>query len=481
MNRMAKLLMALALTVFSVADLSLSVEFIIPRALGPVISRADSLIQYEYYVDKGGEVKTFVAFFDGKGTVRLSPESTQELARETERAISGREQARTFTFDKGRAAYLVDGDKRSLVISPEGGTPVTLADEDIDGFVKNCRDASTVATTWVADALKLRPAGSGPSQGAVAAGQLSPWVPGEPMPAQAPVTDRELSLASTPAAGAAEPPAPPFQSVAEWIPDSVKEYVPPTVVEYADKAKAEIERLYRREKWLTTICGALALLALLFFWGWRRNRRNALRLHEYGQQQIREAEKRRREEITAASSQVTDMSRQLEGIQKGHEEAMNRLREENKDNSVIFANTITELVKGRDSIAANVGDYVDELAKKYGATEPGKILQQARNKSRALVSGGQSAVCHDQNERYRKTAASFITDVFDMKADQAAALVNNGRFNDGMTFLGEAGKQLNAYGRSLFHTELSDDYLRAREDELKALAAAREAGVEPTA
>lgn len=426
-------LLAVALCITCITAFGNAVDFITPRAFGPVISRNDLLAQYEYYIDKAGTVQAYIALFDGKNSLRLSPEAAELIARQTAQAIAGDEQSRTFAFDRGNCTYQVSGTQRSLIITPTGdGIPVTLKNGDIDEFIKNCADAKTLATSWLRDALKIAPA---PQPESVSSPQKA--------------DDGEWA-----------------ESI---IPESIKPYVPASVIEYANKAKAGVTDLYEKDQIMTVSTGILAALCLLFFFLARRHKKNAYRVHAFGQEQLRRLDLQRQDELASAASQINEMAQQIRDAERGGEEQIEKVRRENTDNAVIFADTVAALVRMRETSPQPMSDLIDSLAKRYGNTEPGQVLQQARERSRSLAAKHLSAQCSEGSERYSRAACAFITDMFNMKTDQAAALVNNGQYENAQRYLQESAKELNSYGRALLHAELSDDYIQSRSDELKAL------------
>lgn len=434
MNRPLPRLTALVLCL--ICSFVFSAEFITPRAFGPVISRNDLLAQYEYYIDKAGQVQAYIALFDGKNSLRLSPEAAELIARQTAQAIAGDEQTRTFAFDRGNCSYQVSGTQRSLIITPAGdGLPVTLKNDDIDAFVKNCAAAQSLATTWMKDALKIEPASAGSTE---------------------------------------ERSAPLEQVDEQWaeklIPESVREYVPGSVVTFANRTKARVTDLYEKDQIMTVSTGVLAALCLILFLLGRRHKKATVRVHEFGQEQLRRLDLQRQDELAAAASQMNEMNRQVRDAERGSEERVERIRRENMDNAVIFADTVAELVRMREGAPRPVADIVDSLAKRYGDSEAGKLLEQARERSGMLVEKHLAAQCSGEGgERHNRAACAFVTDMFSMKAEQAAALVHNGRYEDGVRYLRESAKEVNAYARALLHTELTEDYVEARVDELNAL------------
>lgn len=433
---MKRPLLQVAASIFFLACTAFAIpaaEFITPRAFGPVISRNDLLAQYEYYIDKAGEVQAYIALFDGKNSLRLSPDAAELIARQTAQAIAGDEQAKTFAFDRGNCTYQVTGQQRNLIITPTGdGIPVTLKNGDIDAFIKNCAEAKTLATTWMRDALKIEPAS-----------QEQDSVPG------AKVDEEEWA-----------------ESI---VPESIKRHVPASVMKYANKAKAGVTDLYEKNQIMTVASGILAALCLILFFLGRRHKKAAYRVHEFGQEQLRRLDIQRQEELASAASQVNEMARQVRDAERGSEEQLEKIRRENTDNAVIFADTVAELIRMRENPPQPMDDLIGALAKRYGNTEPGALLQQARDRSRALAEKHLAAKCAEGSDRYGRAACAFITDMFNMKTDQAAALVNNGKYEDAQRYLQEAAKELNSYGRALLHTEITDEYVQSRVDELKAL------------
>lgn len=445
MKRVATIAAVSLACVLLSAGHSSGVEFQIPRAMGPVISRNDLLVQYEYYVDKGGAIQTYVALFDGRNTIRLTPASAQTVAERTAAAISGGEKETPFSYDQGKGLYQVADGQRSLTITPDNGTPLTLVNADIDAFVRSCADAVSLSTTWVRDALKIEPE--------VAVRESTP----EPAPSPA-----------AEGGGAAEE---------GRLAAAVKRWIPASVMPYLNRAEetvtGTVADLYERDRLMTVVSGVLAALCVLLFFLNRRNKKNTYRMHLYGQDQIRGMELRREKEMADASSKVGDMSRQLQRIQKNNEEALAKLKDENAENAVIFADMVADMVKSREKAPESVYDVADALAERYGGSEAGEILRKAREKSKALVRNDKAAVCSDENERYRKAACSFITGAFDAKADRAAELVEEGKYAEGMGLLDGSFKEITSYGRALFSSEITKEYFEARQDELKALHVAR--------
>lgn len=449
-----KLILAACVAAFpAAAGIAGAAEFIIPRAMGPVISRNDMLVQYEYYVDKAGTVQTFAALFDGKNTVRLTPASAQAIARKVGDVAAAGERESAFPYDQGKCLYQTANGQRSLLISPDSGGPVTLVNADIDAFARNFRDALELSTTWVGDALKIEPE-------IVTRNVPTPAEPASPLRPASPAASAE--------------PQPQARDEADSLLAPVRKWIPASVMPYLDRAENTVRDLYARDKIMTVLSGVLGFLFLLFFFLNRRNKKNAVRIHEYGLLQMRELELQREKELAEASGRVGDMARQLQRIQRGHDDSLVKVKEDYAENAVVFADMIADLVRSRERAPEAVDEIEEALAKKYGGTDAGVALKAARDKSRALARDGRSATCSDGNERYRKAAAAFLTNVFDMRADRALSLVDQGRYQEGMTLLGDSLKEINSYGRALFHTEVVYDYYQAREDELKALRVVRD-------
>lgn len=444
----------------SLVDSVGSVEFFVPRAIGPFITRSGLSAQYEYYVDNAGTIHTFVSVLDGPTTVRLSPASAQAIARETAAAVSGNERSKTISFDEGTCTYLSANNERTLTIAPTGGNPATLTNNDITVFINSCTEATTLATTWVPQALKLQPA-------AAPAAPVAPPVP-EPAPAAPVAPAAEQAVAED---------APPPVTIRPWlektVPESVMGYVPKSALDYLDRGEQYVHTEYKRNGALAIATAILALLCLIFFFRGRTHKKNAYRMHEYSQDQLQDLEKQYQKELSGASNRVNEMSRQIQDIEKKHQDALDHVKKGYAENSLIFANTIADIVKNREKTPVGVDQIVQDLASRYGTASPVKSLQDARVKSKGLIKIDRAAVCDDGDDRFRRSAASFLIDSFNTKVDQAAAMVNEGRGDEGIAFAQESAKELNSYGRALMHANLTDEYVNSRVDELKALQVAR--------
>ncbi|MBC8649272.1 DUF4041 domain-containing protein [Pseudomonas sp. MTM4] len=145
------------------------------------------------------------------------------------------------------------------------------------------------------------------------------------------------------------------------------------------------------------------------------------------------------------------------------------------------AKELTEAAQAMKNLIEGYGDayivptynLLDDLAEEFGFTEAGKELKQARESSRLMVKLGRSAACDYVEANRREIAIRFVTDAFNGKVDSILSRTktdNHGRLEQEIR---DAFALVNHNGSPFRNARITEEYLKARLEELKWAVTAR--------
>ncbi|MEG4315267.1 DUF4041 domain-containing protein [Pseudomonas sp. FIP_A4] len=148
------------------------------------------------------------------------------------------------------------------------------------------------------------------------------------------------------------------------------------------------------------------------------------------------------------------------------------------------AKELTEAAQAMKNIIEGYGDayivptynLLDDLAEEFGFTEAGKELKQARESSRLMVRHGRSATCDYVEANRREIAIRFVTDAFNGKVDSILSILsrtktdNHGKLEQEIR---DAFALVNLNGSPFRNARITEEYLKARLEELKWAVTAR--------
>ena len=109
----------------------------------------------------------------------------------------------------------------------------------------------------------------------------------------------------------------------------------------------------------------------------------------------------------------------------------------------------------------------DELAEDYSYTQAGTDLKNARERSRQIIENGNAAICDYSERNRRETAIRFVLDSFNGKVDSAQAQAKTDNFGTLQQKIIDGFEIVNANGEAFRNARISQDYMKARIDELK--------------
>jgi hypothetical protein len=110
---------------------------------------------------------------------------------------------------------------------------------------------------------------------------------------------------------------------------------------------------------------------------------------------------------------------------------------------------------------------LDELAEKFGFTEAGEQLRQARENTRRMCKTGQAAQCDYVETNRRETAIRFVLDAFNGKVDSILAKTKHDNIGTLKQAIVDAFNIVNNGGAAFRNARINQAYLDARLEELK--------------
>jgi hypothetical protein len=120
-----------------------------------------------------------------------------------------------------------------------------------------------------------------------------------------------------------------------------------------------------------------------------------------------------------------------------------------------------------DQYLVPTDSVLDGLAEGYGHTEAGENLKEARRHTKALIKSGSAATCDYVEEERRTIAIAFVVDAFNGKAETILARAKTDNFGTLRQELIDAYALVNRNGRAFRSARLSEDFLKARVEELR--------------
>ncbi|MBO0643620.1 DUF4041 domain-containing protein [Pseudomonas stutzeri] len=152
------------------------------------------------------------------------------------------------------------------------------------------------------------------------------------------------------------------------------------------------------------------------------------------------------------------------------------------DRIVAMAKELTEAAQAMKNIIEGYGDayivptynLLDDLAEEFGFTEAGKELKQARESSRLMVKLGRSATCDYVEANRREIAIRFVTDAFNgNKVDSILSRTKTDNHGKLEQEIRDAFALVNLNGSPFRNARITEEYLKARLEELKWAVTAR--------
>jgi chromosome segregation ATPase len=151
------------------------------------------------------------------------------------------------------------------------------------------------------------------------------------------------------------------------------------------------------------------------------------------------------------------------------------------DRIVAMAKELTEAAQAMKNIIEGYGDayivptynLLDDLAEEFGFSEAGKELKQARESSRLMVKHGRSATCDYVEANRREIAIRFVTDAFNGKLDSILSRTKTDNHGKLEQEIRDAFALVNLNGSPFRNARITEEYLKARLEELKWAVTAR--------
>ncbi|NIM31648.1 MAG: DUF4041 domain-containing protein [Pseudomonas stutzeri] len=145
------------------------------------------------------------------------------------------------------------------------------------------------------------------------------------------------------------------------------------------------------------------------------------------------------------------------------------------------AKELTEAAQAMKNIIEGYGDayivptynLLDDLAEEFGFTEAGKELKQARESCRLMVKLGRSATCDYVEANRREIAIRFVTDAFNGKVDSILSRTKTDNHGKLEQEIRDAFALVNLNGSPFRNARITEEYLKARLEELKWAVTAR--------
>jgi hypothetical protein len=117
---------------------------------------------------------------------------------------------------------------------------------------------------------------------------------------------------------------------------------------------------------------------------------------------------------------------------------------------------------------------LDDLAEELGHTEAGEKLREARNRTRLMIESGVAAKCEYVEANRRDTAISFVLDAFNGKVDSILSKVKKDNYGTLQRMVVDAFRLVNNNGKAFRNAIITEDYLKARLEELNWAVIAQE-------
>lgn len=150
------------------------------------------------------------------------------------------------------------------------------------------------------------------------------------------------------------------------------------------------------------------------------------------------------------------------------------------------ADTLQDTIVSLKNIINGYGDewlkptysLLDELAEDFGYTEAGQNLDKARKASALMVRHGQAGICDYAVEGRRRTAINFVVDAFNGKVDSILSKTKKDNYGKLEREIIDAFNLVNMNGEAFRNARISENYLKARLEELKWAVVCRELKVQ---
>lgn len=117
---------------------------------------------------------------------------------------------------------------------------------------------------------------------------------------------------------------------------------------------------------------------------------------------------------------------------------------------------------------------LDDLAEEFGHTEAGEKLKEARKRTQLMVEGKMAAQCDYVEAQRRETAIQFVLDAFNGKVDSILSKVKKDNYGTLEQMIKDAYQVVNNNGKAFRNALITEEYLKARLDELKWAVVAQE-------
>jgi hypothetical protein len=247
--------------------------------------------------------------------------------------------------------------------------------------------------------------------------------------------------------------------------------------EYSSGLKATADRLSKYE----VIVDAEAKAAELEQAG-QANLENANReaaeITTEARETAKKAKSESRELLDTATIQagriIADAKTQAEKIAGDAYEAM-----KNADLYEQTAKAMKNVIKGYgDEYIIPSHSLLDDLAEEFGYTQAGRDLQEARERSRAMIRNGTAATCDYVEASRRDTAINFVMDAFNGKVDSILSRVKHDNAGKLKQEILDAFTLVNFNGKAFRFARITEEYRNARLEELKWAAVAQQLRLE---
>jgi hypothetical protein len=160
---------------------------------------------------------------------------------------------------------------------------------------------------------------------------------------------------------------------------------------------------------------------------------------------------------------ISDAKRKAEEIAGDAYEAL-----KNKTVYEEIARAMKNIIEGYgDQYILPTHSILDDLAEEFSHKDAAKKLKKAKNRTNNMILMGTAATC-DYVEAYRKKEAiHFIIDAFDGKVDAILSKVKHDNVGTLERKVKDTFNIANHHGRAFRNARITDEYLKARLDELK--------------
>ena len=171
-----------------------------------------------------------------------------------------------------------------------------------------------------------------------------------------------------------------------------------------------------------------------------------------------------------AEKTIAEANRQAEEIAG---EAI-QLRDK-KDELKKLITALENKVKGYDDIyVIPTREFIDELAEEYDHKEAGIKLKEARARTKDMIDLGIAATCEYAETKRRNTAISFVLYAFNGLVDAILTRVKHDNFGKLKQEIIDGFMLINHNGAAFRNARITEDYLAARQDELRWAVAVHE-------